>query len=75
MAVDKYALVLLIFLIGGMIIGITQVPPRLELFYAGLAGAVIIIIYSAIQNRREHQRELRRERRKGGKFKKGQGAS
>ena len=63
---DKYLLIVLMFLIGGMVVGITQVPPRLELFYGGLAGAIIIIIYATMKNRREQQ-ELRRERRKSKK--------
>ena len=63
---DKYVLVVLIFLIGGMIIGITQEPPRLELFYGGLAGAIILITYSSIKNRREQQ-ALRKEKRKSKK--------
>ena len=63
---DKYVLVVLIFLIGGMIIGITQEPKRLELFYGGLAGAIILIIYSSIKNRREQQ-ALRKEKRKSKK--------
>ena len=63
---DKYVLVVLIFLIGGMIIGITQEPKRLELFYGGLAGAIILIMYSSIKNRREQQ-ALRKEKRKSKK--------
>ena len=63
---DKYILIVLMFLIGGMVIGITQVPPRLELFYGGLAGAIILITYSSIKNRREQQ-ALRKEKRKSKK--------
>ncbi len=63
---DKYLLFVLMFLIGGMVIGISQAPPRLELFYGGLAGAVIIIAYSTMKNRKEQQ-ALRRERRKSKK--------
>ncbi len=59
---DKYFLVVMIMLVGGMVIGITQTPPRLELFYGGLAGALILIAYTTAKNRREHQ-QLRRERR------------
>ena len=63
---DKYALVLLIFMIAGMIIGISQDPPRLELFYGSLGGAIIIIAYYTVKNRREQQ-ALRRERRRSKK--------
>ena len=61
--VDKYLLVVMMLLIGGMIIGITQVPPRLELFYGGLAGAIIVIGYSTYKNRKERQAERRARRR------------
>ena len=60
---DKYYLIVMMLLVGGMVIGITQVPPRLELFYGGLAGAIIIIAYSTYKNRREHQAERRARRR------------
>ena len=60
---DKYYLIVMMLLIGGMVIGITQVPPRLELFYGGLAGAIIIIAYSTYKNRRERQAERRARRR------------
>ncbi len=63
---DKYILVVLIFLIAGAIIGITQNPPRLELFYGGIGGSIILIGYITVKNRREQQ-ALRRERRKSKK--------
>ena len=63
---DKYILVVLMFLIGGMIIGITQEPRRLELFYGGLAGAIVLIVYSSMKNRKEQQ-ALRKEKRKSKK--------
>jgi len=65
---DKYLLFVFIFLIGGMIIGISQNPIRLELFYAGLGGAIIIIAYSTMKNRKAQQ-ALRREKRKSKKKK------
>jgi uncharacterized integral membrane protein len=53
-------------LITGMIIAVTSDPFQLNLFYAMLGGAIIIIIYSTIKNRRA-QKELRRQRRKSKK--------
>ena len=41
--------------------------PIIGLFYVSIAGAIIIILYSSMQTRKEQQR-LRRERRK--KFRK-----
>jgi len=61
---DKYLMVVLVFLIGGMGIAITKVPPVLPLFYTMLAGAIGIIIYSAMKSRRRAQRERRRSRYK-----------
>lgn len=60
---DKYLVVVLVFLIAGMGIAITKDPPVLGLFYAMLAGAIIIIIYSAMKSRRNAQLERRRKRR------------
>ena len=37
--------------------------PIIGLFYVSIAGAIIIILYSSMQTRKEQQR-LRRERRK-----------
>jgi hypothetical protein len=54
------------FLIAGMGIAITRVPPQFPLFYAMLAGAIIVIIYSSLKSRKE-QKELRRKRRKSKK--------
>lgn len=49
---DKYLLVILMFLVVGMGFAIMKSPPSLELFYGQLAGALIIIAYSTIKNRR-----------------------
>ncbi len=54
------------FLIAGMIIAVTRVPPVFGLFYSMLAGAIVIIIYGALKNRKK-QKELRRQRRKAKK--------
>ena len=54
------------FLIAGMIIAVTRVPIVWNLFDAMLAGAIVIIIYGALKNRKE-QKELRRQRRKSKK--------
>ena len=45
-------MVILIFLVAGMGFAIMKSPPSLELFYGQLAGALIIIAYSTIKNRR-----------------------
>ncbi len=63
---DKYLLIVLMFLIVGMGIAITRVPFLPGLFYSMLAGAIIVIVYSSWKSRKE-QKELRR---KGRKFKK-----
>lgn len=62
--VDKYLLVVLVFLIAGMGIAITKSPPVLPLFYAMLAGAVGVIMYSAWRARIEARRERERKRRR-----------
>jgi len=64
--VDKYLLIVLMFLIAGMGIAIIRDPPVLGLFYTMLAGAITIIIYGSIKTRRE-RRELRRQGRKSKK--------
>ncbi len=63
---DKYLIIVLMFLIAGMGIAITRVPFLPGLFYSMLAGAIIVIVYSSWKSRKE-QKELRR---KGRKFKK-----
>jgi hypothetical protein len=59
--VDKYLFVILILLISGM--GFAMVfknPPDLVLFYAQLAGALIIIAYSTVKNRNKRKSEKKR---------------
>jgi uncharacterized integral membrane protein len=63
---DKYLLIILMFLIAGMGIGVTRSPPEFGLFYSMLAGALIIIIYGAMKSRKE-QKEKRREKRRSKK--------
>ena len=60
---DKYLLIILIFMIAGMIIAITREPFIPGLFYAMLGGAIIIIIYGSMKNRREHNEKRRENRR------------
>lgn len=52
---DKYFLIILMFLIAGMGIAITKDPPVYPMFYAMLAGAVFVIIYSARKDRKERR--------------------
>lgn len=63
---DKYLLIILMFLIAGMIIAVTSDPFVPGLFYSMLGGSIIIIIYGAMKSRKE-QRDKRRERRKSKK--------
>ena len=60
---DKYLLVILIFLIAGMLIAATREPFQILLFYSMLGGAIIIIIYTALKGRKE-QKDLRKQRKK-----------
>ena len=63
---DKYLLIVLMFLIAGMLIAVTQSAPVWGLFYSMLAGALIVIFYSSWKSRKE-QKELREKRRKSKK--------
>lgn len=51
------------FLIGGVGIAITRDPFIPGLFYTMIAGAIGILIYSSMKNRKE-RKELRRQRKK-----------
>ena len=60
---DKYLLVILIMLVVGMGFVIMKNPNdqlRLPLFYGQLAGALVIIAYSTIKNRRTLPRAKKR---------------
>ncbi len=66
---DKYLLVVLVFLIVGIPIafvtpatGEIREQPFFGLFYASIAGICIIIVYSSYKERKERQRENRRRR-------------
>ncbi len=63
---DKYLVIVLMFLIAGMIIAVTKEPQVWGLFYSMLAGAIIVIFYSSWKNKKE-QKELREKRRKSKK--------
>jgi len=60
---DKYLLIILMFMIAGMIIALTRTPFEFVLFDASLGGAIIIIIYGSMKNRREHNKKRRENRR------------
>jgi hypothetical protein len=64
--VDKYFLIVLMFLIAGMVIAATKEPFDIVMFYPMLAGALIVIVYSSWKNKKE-QKELREKRRKSKK--------
>jgi len=61
--VDKYLLVVLMFLIAGIGIVITQKNPFWPMFYAMIVGIIIIVLYSSLKGRKE-RKELRQKRRK-----------
>ncbi len=63
---DIVLLIVLMLLITGMIIAVTSDPFVPGLFYSMLGGAIIVIMYGTIKNRRE-QKELRRQRRRSKK--------
>ncbi|MEK6956663.1 MAG: hypothetical protein AABW74_01985 [Thermoproteota archaeon] len=52
---DKYLILILMFLIAGMGIAITRDPPVVVMFYTMLGGAVFVILYSAMKDRRAHK--------------------
>ena len=60
---DKYLIIILMFLVAGMIISITREPFIPGLFYAMLGGAIIIIIYGSMKSRKEQKEKRRLNRR------------
>lgn len=52
---DKYLIIVLMFLIAGMGIAITRDPPVIVMFYAMLGGAVFVLLYSAMKERKERK--------------------
>lgn len=59
---DKYLIIVLMFLIAGMGIAITQKPPVIVMFYTMLGGAIFVIIYSAMKDRKA-RRNLNKSRK------------
>ncbi len=59
---DKYLLIVLMFLIAGMGIAITRDPPVIVMFYTMLGGAVFVILYSAMKDRRT-RKDLNKSRK------------
>ncbi|MCJ8306794.1 MAG: hypothetical protein HRU07_07090 [Nitrosopumilus sp.] len=60
---DKYLLVILIFMVVTIPIAFVEPstgdlrdPPLIPLFYAAIAGIVIIVLYSSYKERKEHQK-------------------
>jgi NADH:ubiquinone oxidoreductase subunit 3 (subunit A) len=69
--VDKYLLVVFIFMIVTIPIafvnpgtGEIRDPPLFLLFYAAIAGMIIIIFYSSYKARKERQKERAKRRSK-----------
>lgn len=56
--VNRYLLVILILMIGGMIIMASQ--GRWLPFYGMMGGAIIVIMYSAYSTRRQYKRKRER---------------
>jgi len=72
--VDKYLLVVLIFLIVGIPVsfvsptdGTIREQPFFILFYSSIGGICIVIVYSSYKERKERQKESRKRRRKSKK--------
>ena len=63
LGVDKYLVIILMFLVAGMIISVTTAEQSWGLFYSMLAGALIIIIYTAMKERKLKQAKRREKRR------------
>ena len=69
---DKYLLVILIFMIVTIPIAFVEPatgefrdPPLIPLFYAAIAGIVIIVLYSSYQERKKRQKaNVKRRARK-----------
>ncbi len=59
---DKYHTIVLVFMIGGVVIGAYNM--NWGMFWVMVAGAVGIILYSSYATRRQRQEERRRERRR-----------
>lgn len=59
---DKYLIMVLMFLIAGMGIAVTRDPPVIVMFYTMLGGAILVIIYSAMKDRKT-RRGLNRSRK------------
>ncbi len=69
--VDKYLLVILIFMIVTIPIsfvnpgtGEIREQPLILLFYAAIAGIIIIFLYSAFKERKERQKDRAKRRSK-----------
>jgi len=61
--VDKYLVVILIFMAVAIPIALIEPssgelrdPPRILLFYAAIAGIIIILVYSSYKERKERQK-------------------
>jgi len=63
---DKYLVVVMIFLITGMAIALTREPPQILLFYTMIAGTIGVMLYSSYKARIE-RREANRKKRKSKK--------
>ena len=59
---DKYLLIVLMFLIAGMGIAIAQKPPLILMFYTMLGGAIFVILYSAVTQKKT-RKELNKKRK------------
>ena len=68
---DKYLTVILIFMVVTIPIAFVEPstgqyrdPPLITLFYAGIGGIIIILIYSSYKDRKERQKANAKRRSK-----------
>ena len=68
---DKYLLVILIFMVVTIPISFVEPstgefrdPPLIPLFYAAIAGIIIIMVYSSYKERKERQQANAKKRSK-----------
>ncbi len=60
---DKYLLIILMFMVAGMIIAATSDPFNVGLFYAMLGGSLVILLYTMMKGRKERKEKSRERRR------------
>lgn len=59
---DRILLIVLMFLLAGMAIAITRKPTDIVMFYAMLGGAISVILYSAMKDKKT-RRDINKKRK------------